>query len=509
MKKGALFNSVKVSAPKKNMFDLSHDFKFSGNMGELIPTMLMDCVPGDKVNLTAESLIRLAPMVAPMMHRCDVYFHWFFVPNRILWPNWEKYITNTPIDSEGNLPAFPYLKIEGDTYTSLADYLGVPKTQSPDFLQVSALPFAAYQLIFNEYYRDQNLMPDRSELLKLVDGNNNGERELLTTLHRRCWEHDYFTAALPFAQKGAAVTLPLAGMNDVRVMRSSDDGAVNTFLQGTSGNPNQKIFNRLSENPDIPDNELYADTSSLEQTSTTINDLRRAFRLQEWLERLARGGSRYAELLKNFFNVNSSDKRLQRPEYITGMKSPIVISEVLNTTGTEDAPQGNMAGHGVSVTAGNGGSYFCEEHGYIMGIMSVMPRTAYQQGVPKHFLKINDPFEFYWEQFAHIGEQPVLNAEVFAQGLADDNETFGYVPRYAEYKFMQNRVAGEFKTSLDMWHMGRKFDTPPALNAEFVTCNPTNRVFAVEDPTVAKLYCHVYNKVSALRPMPVFGTPTF
>lgn len=505
MKKN-LFNAVKITAPNLNHFDLSHDVKMSCRMGNLVPVMLMDCVPGDKVKLSAEALIRFAPMIAPVMHRMDVYFHYFFVPNRILWPKWEDFITNTP-DEEGNLPAFPYVGIGNSNQTELCDYLGLPTIPAGNPINVSALPFAAYQKVYNDYYRDQNLMEDLSSKLVLQNGDNTGVWGYLGPLQNRCWEHDYFTAALPWAQKGQAVDIPVGSTVDSPVFRNfSPLDTTNLSNLGTGGNV--PVENKLTT--EVDDDTLYVEGQDLEPT--TINDLRRAFKLQEWLEKAARGGSRYIEMVKSFFNVNSSDKRLQRPEYITGTKSPVVISEVLNTTGTEDAPQGNMAGHGVSVVSGNAGGYYCEEHGYIIGIMSVLPKTAYQQGVPKHFLKINDPFEFYWPQFAHIGEQPVENQEVW---LSPDNTNranpFGYVPRYAEYKFMQSRVAGEFKTSLNTWHLGRIFDTEPALNEDFVMCRPeeTTRIFAVSSPEEQNLWCHVYNKVHAIRPMPVFGTPTF
>ena len=208
------------------------------------------------------------------------------------------------------------------------------------------------------------------------------------------------------------------------------------------------------------------------------------------------------------FGVFSSDKRLQRAEYITGVKTPVVISEVLNTTGTDDAPQGSMAGHGVSVTQGNYGNYFCEEHGWIIGIMSVIPDTAYQQGVPKKFLKTT-PFDYYFEQFAHIGEQAIQNQELYLHSTAAERtETFGYIPRYAEYKFENNRVAGDFRSTLDFWHLGRQFSSLPALNQTFIECVPDTRIFAVEDGT-DYLWAHVYNKVKAVRKMPFFGSPHF
>jgi hypothetical protein len=231
--------------------------------------------------------------------------------------------------------------------------------------------------------------------------------------------------------------------------------------------------------------------------------------LQEWLEKNARGGTRYIENILAHFGVRSSDKRLQRPEYITGMKTPAVISEVLNMTGTNEAAQGTMAGHGISIGTGYKGNYYAEEHGYIIGIMSVMPKTAYQQGIPKNYLK-TDPTEFYWPSFAHIGEQEVQQQEVFAY-TSNATDTFGYVPRYAEYKFLSNRVAGDFRTSLDFWHCGRIFSNEPTLSQEFIEMDSEDideRIFAggsVED----NLYVQVLNKIKAIRPMPVFGTPQF
>lgn len=501
-----IFNSVKMFKPKKNFFDLSHEVKLTFNMGELIPIMCTEAVPGDKFYINNQSLIRLAPMIAPMMHRCDLYVHYFFVPHRILWPNWEKFITNTLVG--GVLPAFPYIGMDvgtNDTYGPLADYFGIPTPiGNPSPIEnVSALPFGAYVKIYNEYYRDQNLITALNDVLD--DGNNTTNFDL-TTLLMRCWEHDYFTSALPFAQKGAAVDLPLS-FNDVPVRQNSQVAPNATDLQGVPAD----VTGVLAGVPDYgslaSSESLHAKTSLLSGT-TTINDLRRATRLQEWLEKAARGGTRYVESILAHFGVHSSDKRLQRPEYITGIKTPVVISEVLQTGETASTPQGNMAGHGTAIANGKGGSYYCEEHGYIMGIMSMMPKTAYQQGIPKHFLKINDPFEQYFPSFANIGEQAVLNKEVYAFQGAPGADTFGYVPRYAEYKFEQNRVAGDFRNTLSFWTMARIFGSAPSLSAGFVTSDPTDRVFAVTDGS-DHIWAHVYNQVKALRPMPKYGTPTF
>lgn len=508
-----LFNSIKLNAPKKNVFDLSHDVKMSCDMGFLVPCCVLEAVPGDKFNIGCQSLVRFAPMLAPTMHRFDITIHYFFVPNRIIWDNWEKWI----IDPEAATYVHPTFSLTGaEAGLPLCDYLSIPSFTHTDQLKVSGLPFAAYQAIYHEYYRDQNLVPEFD--YKLIDGNNNGRPNFLD-IRRRAWEHDYFTSALPFAQKGNAVQLPLGTLNDVRVVSNYDDvaGQQEITFPGQTLPGGQNMVNRIDVNqpndPNFGSEELLAKTSELEIGSTTINDLRRAFRLQEWLEKNARAGTRYIESILSHFGVRSSDKRLNRPEYITGVKSPVVISEVLNTTGVQtdlSEPQGNMAGHGIGVVSGRHGSYFCEEHGFIMGVMSIMPKPAYMQGVPKHFLKHQDPFQYYWPSFAHIGEQEILNVELYAdQAQAARDATFGYTPRYAEYKYQPSRVSGEFRNTLKYWHLSREFATAPGLNKAFIECDPGKRIFAVELQDEDSLYVHVYNQIKAVRPMPKFGTPMF
>lgn len=516
MAKQNLFNSIKLFKPKNNVFDLTHDVKLSLNMGDLVPICIMETVPGDKFEISCESILRFAPMIAPVMHRMNVYMHYFFVPNRIIWPGWEKWIVG---EQPGQtLPVPPFVTINETDYNDnpLVDYIGLPYPGVAGAYAINPMALAAYQRCYQDYYRDQNLVTDPiwNQPFQLLDGDNGTIRPDLLAMRKRAWEHDYFTAALPFAQKGDAVSIPLGS---VELNPDWNANGSDPLFKDALGFPNGP--GTLQQDLTTPPGQIeitgidqklaYDPDGSLEVGATTINDLRRAFKLQEWLEKNARAGSRYVENILAHFGVRSSDARLQRPEYITGTKSPVVISEILNSTGEEGGlPQGNMAGHGISVTSGKYGKKFCEEHGYIIGIMSVIPRTAYQQGIPKHFLKNEDQFQYFWPAFANIGEQPVENREVYAPH-SDPIATFGYTPRYAEYKYIQNRVAGDFKTTLDYWHLGRIFAGDPVLNQEFIECNPDPRIFAVTDPTEDKLYCHVLNKVRAVRPMPKFGTPTF
>jgi len=453
-------------------------------------------------------------MVAPPMHRLDVYRHDFFIPKRLLWANWENFITRT-IDPETDaLPVHPYFTLSDVNPVlkgGLADYLGLPLSilvggvPTGNFsTNINPMAFAAYVKTYDDYFRDENLQEYSTSRLPdgtyLEDGDNTAQTNLYL-LRARAWTKDYFTSALPWAQKGEQVKIPL---NDARIHINDLSSTIVTGAPTTFTIPGGPTDHNNVDDPISPQ-ELYAANSF---AAGTINDLTFAQRLQEWFEKMARGGSRYIEQIKEHFGVFSSDKRLQRPEYIGGSKTPVIIGEVLNTTGTDDLPQGNMSGKATAANYGNGGSYYCEEHGIILSLLSVLPRPAYQQGIPKQFLKINDAYEHFFPSFAHLGEQPILNKEIYAY-TTDGDEEFGYTPRYAEYKFENSRVAGDFRTDLDFWHLGRIFDDLPALNEAFIACNPTqtNRIWAVTDTTVNKLYAHVLNKVFASRLMPKYGTP--
>lgn len=522
-----LFDSIRMSAPKRNKFDLSHERKFSFNMGDLVPIMCQEIVPGDSFRVNTELMMRLAPMLAPIMHRVNVKTEFFFVPNRIVWDEWEDFITG---GEDGQLtPIPPHLLLDEasrGTYLnpgSLPDYMGVPIASDPIIvpLKFSALPFRAYATIYNDYYRDQNVQP------KLVISKASGEVvgadvDVILQLRKRAWEKDYFTSALPFAQRGPAVDIPMQGTGSVVYKNpatfESDAPGYDPDIAATFRKiPTAPDINAVQGGIDYPGTIENIEEVSLDSSGVTINDLRRSIRLQEWLEKMARGGARYVELLRNMFGVRSSDARLQRPEFLGGATTPVRISEVLSTVQQVDdagdpigTPQGDMSGHGVSVGNQNGFKHFFEEHGYVIGVVSCLPRTAYMQCMPRHLTRV-DKYDYYWQQFANIGEQAVLNKEVYYNyiGSVDSNNaTFGYQSRYAEYKYGYSSVHGDFQSSLLFWHMARKFATTPGLNENFIKADPTHRIFAVDDPAVHKLWCHLYHKVDAMRPMPYFGTPT-
>ncbi len=534
-------------------------------MGKIVPVLCQPVIPGDKWSVQTNFLLRLNPLFAPIMHRMDVYFHAFFVPNRLVWDNWEDFITRgtdgkdmpvlpycTPMDMYQFL-AIDYLhnpeKVDpNDFVSSLPDYMGLPvemfKLEDAG-TKISLLPFRGYQLIYNEYYRDETLS-DEINILSDQDGATSYTDALaeLLTLRNRAWKKDYFTGSLPWPQRlaNAEVTLPIAGQANIikdgdfttpyespysgdnllqnttggssSMMTLEIDGSGFLKAKNYKGSLHDSGINLNAVLSDAQIKHLKADLST--GNSVTINQLREAVRLQMWLENNARGGSRYTEQLLAHFGVKSKDSRLQRPEYLGGFSSPVNISEVIQTSETTDSSaQGNQSGHGFALNSGRTIKRYFDEHGYLFVLMSIRPQPAYFQGIPKDFTKM-DNLDFYFPEFQHLGEQPILERELYYSGNDSDEKIFGYVPRYSEYKYIGNRVCGDFRTNMDYYHLARKFSAAPNLNGDFIKCDETaddmSRIFnTIKDAETGKQYQHfwfdVAHSIRCSRKMSKYGIP--
>lgn len=512
-----LFSQVKGHRPKRTKFDLSHERKLSCKIGQLVPILCDEVVPGDTFSINSEVLVRMAPTLAPIMHRVNVYVHYFYVPNRIIWEPWKDFITG--VDTEISIPTLDESMAPAPIQKgSVADYLGVPIGKYPSEMgEISELPFRAYTAIYNEYYRDQNLQPE-VDFEHSTFWNKMGIQEPF----RRAWEKDYFTSALPWAQKtptGQPVGIPVEpNYIDTGSLAINPDGSF------ASNGPLE-----IKEGGAITDSTQSVIIKNMvdgQEMEININEFRQAHRIQKWFERQARSGSRYVETMLSHYGQKIPDL-YDRPEFLGGGKTPLVISEVINqnanqsgTTGDTNMPLGDMAGHGVAIGKMNRTKSHFKEHGWVIGIMSVMPKTAYQDGLHKSFFR-KDRFDFYWPEFANLGEQPILQKELQYTDDPNDNETtFGYQSIYADYKYKGSSVHSDMRDELDYWHMGRKMPTSSkvTLNSNFINCEDTevSRVFAVptnEDPEKPygrkdHLWVQVYNSVQATRPMPYYGTPT-
>lgn len=479
---------------KRSKFSLSHTKLLSGDMGELLPCGMVEVLPGDTVQQATSILLRAAPLLSPVFHNVDVRVHHWFVPFRLIWNDWENFITGGP--DGNNASVFPTITIGGGSGAaigSLADYLGVPT--GIDNLEVSALPFRAYAFIFNEFYRDQDLQTPLT--IDLTDG---ADITTSTALQNVGWEKDYFTSARPWEQKGPSITIPLGDAAPVVStgvgvdFQALSGGNIGALTYSTTTTP------RLLTNPNLtagesvkfgPNTGLEADLTGA--SAVTVNLLREAFALQRFEEARARYGSRYTEYLR-YLGVRSGDARLQRPEYLGGGRQNIQFSEVLQTAEGTD-PVGTLRGHGIAGLRSNRYRRFFEEHGLVLSLMSVRPKTIYMQGLFRTWNRRTKE-DFWQKELQHIGQQQVLNKEIDASHAAP-NGTFGYQDRYDEYRRMESSVAGEFRTVLDFWHMARDFTTDPALNADFVECVPTDRNFAV--PSQDVLYIYARHSIQARR----------
>lgn len=509
------FSQVPKADIPRSSFDRSHGYKTTFDAGYLIPFLVDEALPGDTYNVDLTAFARLATPIYPIMDNMFMDTFYFAVPYRLVWDNWQKFNGEQvdPGDStDYTIPVMTSPAVTGHAVGSLADYFGIP-TGIPG-LEHSALFHRAYNLIWNEWFRDENLQD--SVMVERDDGSSApGDYVLL----KRGKRHDYFTSCLPWPQKGTAIDIPLG--TTAPIMRTTNAAAPTFYNAGTEtavgasaavdSNAGTMHIAGVANVSFDPEGSLYADLTTA--TAATINQLRQAFQIQKLLERDARGGTRYVELLKSHFGVTSPDYRLQRPEYLGGGSSPVIVNAIAQTSSTDlTSPQGNLAATGTTTIRNNGFSKSFTEHCLIIGLVSVRADLTYQQGLNRMWSRATR-YDFYWPALAHIGEQAVLNKEIYAQGSADlvaDEAVFGYQERYAEYRYKPSLITGQmrstFATSLDAWHLSQEFTALPVLNASFITEDPpVDRVIAV--PSQPHFIFDSYIRMRCARPMPVYSVP--
>nr|QJB21034.1 MAG: major capsid protein [Microvirus sp.] len=521
------FSQVPKAEIPRSSFDRSHGLKTTFDAGYLVPVFVDEALPGDTFNLNMSVFARLATPIRPFMDNLFLDSFFFAVPYRLVWDNFQRFNGEqvNPGDSTDFLIPQMVSPEGGYAIGSLSDYFGLPtvgQVGASNTVSHSSLWHRAYNLIWNEWFRDQNLQNSVT-----VDKGDGPDDPANYTLLRRGKRHDYFTSCLPWPQKGASVPLPLTGNAPVLPGAEHTTGSVATGMKfrGTAAGIQPTTYPYMSSgvmqycvsgspsapssaSPIYPSN-LYADLSSV--TAATVNSLRQAFQLQRLSERDARGGTRYTEIVRAHFGVVSPDARLQRPEYLGGGSTPVNINPIAQTTATVSGqtPQGNLAAMGTIKATGHGFTKSFTEHCLLIGLVCVRADLTYQQGMPRMFSR-RTRFEHYWPALAGLGEQAVLNKEIYCDGSANDALVFGYQERYAEYRYKPSVITGKFRstyaTPLDVWHLSQKFTALPALGASFIEENPPiSRVIAVTSEP--QFLFDSFFSLKCARPMPVFGVP--